>query len=102
MTRPKPTAPAPIETKVKAAAAGGAATLLVSQILLKFLPVLKDLDQDALGKVLDVVVTTGLGALGAYVAGWKARHTPRPDLEPPAASGPTLVAPTAPPVPPTV
>lgn len=73
------------EAKVKAATATAAVSILVLQ-LLDFVPVIRDLDKNALGIVLDAVVTAGLATLATFWAGWQARHTPRPDLETPGTS----------------
>ena len=82
---------APIESKVKAAATTAAVTVLALQ-LLDFVPVIRDLDKNALGIVLDALVTSGLATLATFWAGWRAKHTRRPDLEPPATSDGTGTA----------
>lgn len=80
--RSTPDAPAPTEAKVKAARlAAGVATLLVTLALrhLPFLETLQGTDNFLTGLLADGLM--GLIAAGAaWFAGWKARHTPRPDL----------------------
>jgi hypothetical protein len=64
----------PIESKVTAATVATAVTGLVLWVLGK-LVFRGDVPEPVAGAVLTVVP-----AIAAFVAGWWARHTPRPDL----------------------
>lgn len=80
--RSTPDAPAPTEAKVKAARlAAGVATLLVALALrhLPFLETLQGTDSFFTGLVADGLMAV-ITAVSAWVAGWWAKHTPRPDL----------------------
>lgn len=74
----------PTESKVKAAASaagitGAVVTLLM--YLLDLVPAVHDMDPTLKGALL-ALVTGAVGAGATYVAGWWAKHTPRPSVEP--------------------
>lgn len=70
---------APIEAKVKAA---GWASLVAGFIVTWLVGVVPGLS--SLGPFLQAVLVAVLTGFAAFVAGWLARHTPRPSDNPPA------------------
>lgn len=71
----------PIEKKVKA---GTAATYLVSVAALAVIGAVSDnpLLISGLPDLLEALILPILPALAAFAGGYRAKHTPRPDLEP--------------------
>lgn len=93
MTIPTP-GTAPTEAKVKAARLAAGVAALLTGLAIRYLPFLEPLqesDDFLTGLVADGLV--GLFAAGAaWWAGWRARHTFRPDLgEPTPQTGPEAV-----------
>jgi len=63
----------PVETKVKAGAGGAVVATLIALVILHYVPWLNgdgELVADAIGALL--------AGLGSLVAGYQAKHTPRP------------------------
>lgn len=81
--------PAPVEAKVKASAGGGFAGtvvgLLLAYLATKFYNGEKP--PDAVAELLTLLVTSAFAAFGSFAAGYRAKHTPRPDLMPAPAPG---------------
>jgi hypothetical protein len=65
-----------IETKVTAASFAALVTGLIVNLILSRWPVLKDLNEYLTGIIM-AVITAGL----TFLAGWWAKHTPRPDIQ---------------------
>lgn len=91
---------APVEAKVWAATVGGGAGAVVSYALIWLLGVLvwdappdADSDMAAISAVpvpIASLVTLTVTAVGAFTAGWRAKHTPRPGDTTPAPEPPTV------------
>jgi hypothetical protein len=70
---------APVETKVTAATAGAGVGAVLSTFILWALDALV-FKGAGVPEALVGVVTVVVSALSAYIAGWQAKHTTRPDL----------------------
>lgn len=78
-----PNAPAPTEAKVKAARLAAFFATLVTAFLLKTIPALTPIGDLVNGWIGEVVLDALMAAIAfvtVWWAGWKAKHTPRPDL----------------------
>lgn len=76
-------APAPTEGKVKAARLAAFVATLVTAFLLKTIPALTPIGDLVSGWVGEIVLDVLLAAIvfvTTWWAGWRAKHTPRPDL----------------------
>lgn len=81
--RSTPDAPAPTEAKVKAARLAAFVATLVTAFLLKTIPALTPIGDLVNGWIGEIVLDLLLGLIAfvaTWWAGWRAKHTPRPDL----------------------
>lgn len=67
----------PIETKVKAATTASPIVIFLVLLILHFVPWL-----NGDGELVADAITAALGALGTFLAGYMANHTPRPPQVP--------------------
>lgn len=64
---------APIEAKVKAGAGGATVAALIALVILHFVPWL-----NGNGELVADAIAAIIGGAGSFIAGYQARHTPRP------------------------
>lgn len=67
----------PIEAKVKATSTASPIVTFLVLLILHYVPWL-----NGDGELVADAITAILGALGTFLAGYLAKHTPRPDLSP--------------------
>lgn len=79
----------PIESKVKAASTASPIVTFLALVVLHYVPWL-----NGSGELVADAITALLGALGTFVAGYLAKHTPRPDLTPTAPTAPSVSTPS--------